>query len=285
MTCDKTRQLVSAYLDGELDDGLVEAVREHLEGCPACSDHLESLGRLRQTLSHGRDITAPSDLWSRIAREIDRTAPRAETDAPTEAWASHRSARRRLFTAAALLLAMVIPAYLIISRAPTNPTQDPDVKPFEPPPGLALAQYVQDMQSGEDVPGKFFDLHQRREVDLEELSEHVEFGPKLPTEVPSGLRLQKCYVLNTAGGNALGCEYVQGTRRMTFFQQRKGDPVLFEDLTQGCMDLNGIHCRCIMMDGIMVLNWESDGRNTTVVCNFASTSDLGEIIRSLLGDE
>ncbi len=48
--------------------------------------------------------------------------------------------------------------------------------------------------------------------------------------------------------------------------------------------MNGVHCCCVIVNGVMVLNWESDGRNTTVVCNLEG-SDLAEIIRTLLGYE
>ena len=42
-TCDPIRRALSAYVDGELDEGRQAEVAEHLAGCDACAAELEAI--------------------------------------------------------------------------------------------------------------------------------------------------------------------------------------------------------------------------------------------------
>ena len=46
MDCEKTRENLDAYLDGELDEREKAAVEEHLAACTGCAAELERLRRL-----------------------------------------------------------------------------------------------------------------------------------------------------------------------------------------------------------------------------------------------
>lgn len=46
MNCDRTRRLLSPYLDGELESETRSTVREHLATCPDCSLYHEELKKL-----------------------------------------------------------------------------------------------------------------------------------------------------------------------------------------------------------------------------------------------
>jgi predicted anti-sigma-YlaC factor YlaD len=46
MNCDEVTHYLSNYIDHELDENLVEQVREHLSECPNCSAVLDSTQRL-----------------------------------------------------------------------------------------------------------------------------------------------------------------------------------------------------------------------------------------------
>lgn len=62
MNCEETRKLLSAYIDGELDDA--RAVEEHLEGCSACAQECESLRKLSgllKTLPEPELTASPSE--------------------------------------------------------------------------------------------------------------------------------------------------------------------------------------------------------------------------------
>lgn len=75
MKCSTVRDLLSAYLDDELEGTDREAVREHLECCPDCSLYYEELKQLDADLhSVIYEETDPSDRFTRELLE------RAEQD-------------------------------------------------------------------------------------------------------------------------------------------------------------------------------------------------------------
>ncbi len=62
-----------------------------------------------------------------------------------------------------------------------------------------------------------------------------------------------------------------------------GGSVILENLPQGCVDMNGVHCCCVIMNDVMVVNWTSNGRKITVVCK-ADVLSVGSILRTLLDE-
>jgi anti-sigma factor RsiW len=51
MTCERVRQLLSDYLDGELSSAVTTRVQSHLYGCPACEREHQALRRTVQLLA------------------------------------------------------------------------------------------------------------------------------------------------------------------------------------------------------------------------------------------
>ena len=76
MTCEETRILVHALIDGELDAGHAHEVETHLASCPACAAQLRDYRVMRQALSApALRHQAPAALRARI--EAALPAPRA----------------------------------------------------------------------------------------------------------------------------------------------------------------------------------------------------------------
>jgi anti-sigma factor RsiW len=72
MTCEETRILVHALIDGELDAGHAHEVETHLAGCPACAAHLRDYRVMRHALAApALRHQAPAALRARI----EGTAP------------------------------------------------------------------------------------------------------------------------------------------------------------------------------------------------------------------
>jgi anti-sigma factor RsiW len=72
MDCRTASLLIEAYHDDELE--LVDAARllAHFEECPACCQHCEEAGKLRETLKTCRPVDhCPEDLARRLARRLD----------------------------------------------------------------------------------------------------------------------------------------------------------------------------------------------------------------------
>lgn len=72
MDCRTASLLIEAYHDDELE--LVDAARllAHFEECPACCQHCEEAGKLRDTLKTCRPVDhCPEELARRLARRLD----------------------------------------------------------------------------------------------------------------------------------------------------------------------------------------------------------------------
>ena len=113
MKCDLPVELLSGYLDGELDEQQKTRVESHLKNCPACREELEAL---RQIDEHVRDrvYEEPSrefqfTLNRRVMEKI-RTAPRRSFFKLTPIFAP----------AAAAILILVI----LINISPSNRNVD-----------------------------------------------------------------------------------------------------------------------------------------------------------------
>jgi anti-sigma factor RsiW len=66
--CSQARQLVSDYLDGDLDGTTARALEDHLAGCPSCPPLAAALqGVLAQLRSLPEPPTDPAQLFAILA--------------------------------------------------------------------------------------------------------------------------------------------------------------------------------------------------------------------------
>ncbi len=72
MDCDRTRELLSDYLGGELSDGDRDGVAAHVDGCPSCAAEAEGLAQTLALLSALPPEKAPRELLDRIMKGIAR---------------------------------------------------------------------------------------------------------------------------------------------------------------------------------------------------------------------
>jgi len=84
MTCEETRTLVHALVDGELDAGHAREVEAHVAGCPGCAAALRDCRVMRQALS-GPALRhqAPAALRSRIEAALPPSRAAAPVVAPS----------------------------------------------------------------------------------------------------------------------------------------------------------------------------------------------------------
>jgi anti-sigma factor RsiW len=67
VTCDELVELVTAYLDGALDEATERRFAEHLAGCEGCDRYLDQIGRTVHEL--GRLPADPLDALDPQARD------------------------------------------------------------------------------------------------------------------------------------------------------------------------------------------------------------------------
>jgi len=66
MRCRDVDQLVTAYVDGELDERRSSALRGHLRVCADCAERVEDEARVREAAGSLEPLDPPADLWSAI---------------------------------------------------------------------------------------------------------------------------------------------------------------------------------------------------------------------------
>lgn len=70
MRCERVREKLSAFVDGELSENEHRGIASHLESCESCFREYEELKKLEVLLSNLERVDAPSYLWERIVGRI-----------------------------------------------------------------------------------------------------------------------------------------------------------------------------------------------------------------------
>ncbi len=66
MTCPEAEDLLSAFIDHELDEEKMEEMREHIEKCPHCKQTAEELQHMMADLSSLKDVPVPERFNQRL---------------------------------------------------------------------------------------------------------------------------------------------------------------------------------------------------------------------------
>ncbi len=72
MKCQEAQRRLPGYLDGAMRAQDHAGVREHLDSCAECRDHLERYRLLNGYLAHMEPVAAPSDLALKIRMRVSR---------------------------------------------------------------------------------------------------------------------------------------------------------------------------------------------------------------------
>ena len=134
-------ELLSGYLDGELQAEQAGRVEAHLQSCPSCAAELKSLrcaGRtLRDTIARQAEAADFSGFPERVQARIDESAGAAPAEtAGTIHWLrEHRSATLALAAAAILLLGLLLGPLLFPADAGAPGEADVVVELLDPPDG------------------------------------------------------------------------------------------------------------------------------------------------------
>jgi anti-sigma factor RsiW len=119
MQCERARDLVSPYLDGELSPGERSAVAAHIEGCRACAAEVADFQRIGRTIAEmGREPT-PKALALRVRAKLARAAEAEDAQIPLQSPAKLVSSRPSFASRYHMRQAAVIAAACIISAFAT----------------------------------------------------------------------------------------------------------------------------------------------------------------------
>jgi anti-sigma factor RsiW len=79
MQCERARELLSPYLDGELSAEERRAVAAHIEGCRSCSAQVDDFRRIGRTLAEAGREPTPKALALRVRANLAREAEGEES--------------------------------------------------------------------------------------------------------------------------------------------------------------------------------------------------------------
>ncbi|NPV69283.1 MAG: DUF4349 domain-containing protein [Firmicutes bacterium] len=77
MRCEELRELLSAYLDGELNPEEAAAVESHLDTCPACAPEFADLRRTVELCHAVGEVDMPENFHSELMRKIEAKQARS----------------------------------------------------------------------------------------------------------------------------------------------------------------------------------------------------------------
>lgn len=90
MNCEHCQELLSLYLDSELDETSASMVRAHLALCGECAEVCEDLSAIIDTCrleaDSLRDAVDSQSMWKNISRTIERDSPQRIDHAGRQGW-------------------------------------------------------------------------------------------------------------------------------------------------------------------------------------------------------
>ena len=76
MNCKKIRDLLSEYIDGELEHRLSSEIEQHLSSCDGCRQIHKAILESSVNILRGSEKTkAPEDLWERVKAGLEEREP------------------------------------------------------------------------------------------------------------------------------------------------------------------------------------------------------------------
>jgi predicted anti-sigma-YlaC factor YlaD len=76
MSCEKIKELLAGYQDGELDAAQLEMVQKHLDGCSDCRAELARLEKVKEVTGKVKFNDLPLEVWQgywqNLYRRIER---------------------------------------------------------------------------------------------------------------------------------------------------------------------------------------------------------------------
>ena len=135
MNCDGVRELLSAYVDGELAPGELLRVEQHLRRCQSCAGEVDALRQTIALVSSLEEVEPPADFHAKLhARLVEQGPPASRRTPMARPW--RRRVQWASAAAAAAVLGLSLASYQLSSHgaagleasgqaaiAPQNPPQ------------------------------------------------------------------------------------------------------------------------------------------------------------------
>lgn len=177
MNCDGVRELLSAYVDGELSSGELLRVEQHLRRCPRCAEEVDALRQAIALVGALEEVELPAGFREGLRARLAKVSPQLQPVAPVapvapfwqrrvKRWALPAAAAAAFALAASGVYGQLGPILTRVadSQTPAGTVKTPSVnpappKPTEQNPGSVVAKDpetptgpITDPGPGKDVP-------------------------------------------------------------------------------------------------------------------------------------
>ena len=123
MTCARTRQMLDAWIDEELDAATSNELARHVAGCPACSALRTGRDTLRKTIKSGAPYyVTPATLKPAVMRQLSAAQPVRLPKARRAAWWQMAA-----FAASAAVSSSLVTAWMLkgpVENSPASPWRE-----------------------------------------------------------------------------------------------------------------------------------------------------------------
>lgn len=119
ITCQQADELITGFVDGELDNRERRTIQSHLSACPQCQEHYDREQQLKfLLLRRGLTVTAPTAFHENIKHKLGR--PSAPPDRPSILRHVMERLMPRVAVASAFAAALIIAVYVFNKPAPAH---------------------------------------------------------------------------------------------------------------------------------------------------------------------
>ncbi len=91
MECEKYRDLISLYIDGEINENDEKELLEHLENCPLCRKEFEELKAITDMLGKIEEAELPENFHTEVMTAIKAQSSPIKKNKPKRIWARYAS--------------------------------------------------------------------------------------------------------------------------------------------------------------------------------------------------
>jgi Putative zinc-finger len=255
MLCLRTRRLISAFIDRELDPATASRLSAHLSWCWWCRREAQRVGQGAHLAREARIETISSPKVSKLA------AIMALESKPVGAPGSSS----HFFTL------VVVTALPIAAVATLVYFQGNSSWFFRKTTGAYALDFGLHPQNSQDLLSEF-----RRKYSGEFREFPVKGNPdpawapfkfKVPSELPSGMHLKSVMIFDPRFSESLGLVFTDGARDFCLVQQPADRPILFSGLTTDTDEFckyNAIYCR---VGEYSMIAWTADTIRSVVLSN------------------
>lgn len=245
MSCLRTRQMLDAWLDGELDAGTSAALAGHAAGCPDCRALRGERERLRADLRTAQRHAAPAALKAAIAARVRQARPPAARAPRVVTW----------WQALALAGATGALAVLVTVSVLPGPVRDVVQAPLRE---QLVARHAASLASGRLVDVGSSDRHMVKPW----FQGRVDFAPPVRDLSSLGFAIEGARLEQVAGQPAVAVVYRIRKHPINLFVWRGADAA------DPALEIATVR-------GFSVASWSAGGLNHAAV----SDTDTGEMER------